>query len=613
MKKFTDRMLPPGTWRRQKFELGFKAGRILADGGIDSFLIALQQYIGRNKEYEAWIEKNEPDSAILQNMANDAKRLGYLPKISIVMPTWNSSDIWLRKAIDSVRDQIYYKWELCIADGGSTRPHIKETLQYYAEHDHRIVVRFLQENKGIAGNSQEAFSLATGDFIGMLDHDDELAPYALYNIVKLLNEKQDLEFVYSDEDKIDKKGCRADPFFKPNWSPDMLLTCNYLCHFTVIKHDLMDKAGGFLEGYDGSQDYDLFLRTTEHLDETKIAHIPKILYHWRTIPSSASSSISAKPYAFAAARKALRDAMTRRGIEIDDVLDGIFDGTHRVKYKLDAFPKVSIIIPTKDKADLLKKCIDSILTKTCYFNYEIVIIDNQSDDDKTFDYLDEIKNNPKIRILNYSKLFNYSAINNYAVSKCNSEYVLFLNNDTEIISEEWLSSMMEHAQRHEVGAVGAKLLYPDGSIQHCGVIIGGFGDTPVAGHLYKHAKGSGKFGIIDMVRNYSAVTAACMLTKKSIFEEVGGFDEDNLTIAFNDIDYCLKLRRRGYLIVYTPYAKLYHYESMSRGYEDTPEKTERLSRESEFMRMKWMNVIDKGDPYYNSNLRSDRDDYSIKI
>ncbi|MEM4523447.1 MAG: glycosyltransferase, partial [Nitrososphaeria archaeon] len=407
----------------------------------------------------------------------------------------------------------------------------------------------------------------------------------------------------------DKGGKRVEPFFKPDYSPDYFLSCNYLCHLAVIRKSLVEKVGGFRLGYDGSQDYDLFLRVLEHTN--KVAHIPKILYHWRKTQSSAASSIYAKPYAYENAKKALLEAMKRRGIEIEGVYDGLWKGSYRIRYRIMGNPKVSIIIPTKDKVEFLRKCVESVLNKTTYQNYEIVIVDNNSQEDKTFEYYREIENNPKIRIIQYKKPFNFSAIINFAVSKIESEYLLFLNNDTEVITPEWLSAMLEHIQRKEVGAVGAKLLYPNGRIQHCGVILGlGSGKHKVPGHIFRGFPDPVRHPSADVIRNFSAVTAACMLTKKSVFEEVGGFDEVNLPVAFNDVDYCLKLREKGYLIVYTPYAVLYHYEGLSRGRDEL--KNERFKREVEFMINKWGKVLEN-DPYYNPNLTKEREDCSIKI
>jgi glycosyltransferase involved in cell wall biosynthesis len=565
--------------------------QLLKNGAVIAGSINFQAFANLKVKdpYEIWIQRNEPTKEKMEAYKKESRCFNYRPKISIVTPVWNIEEKLLRAAIESAINQVYDNWELCVADGGSTKPHVEKVLKEYAEKDSRIKVKFLSENKGIAVNSNEALSLATGEFVTFLDHDDELAPFALYEVVKLLDDNAELDFIYSDEDKITTKGIRKDPFFKPNWSPDMFLSHNYLCHLSVIRKDLVAIVGGFREGYDGSQDYDLFLRVIELIDEKRIAHIPTILYHWRLVLGSAAELVSAKPYALVAAKKALDDALARRGIE-GEVSDGLFTSSYRVRYKIIGSPKVSIIIPTKDKVDTLKTCIESIIEKTDYKNYEIVIVDNQSKEEETFEYYDKIKNNREIKILEYTKPFNFSAINNYAASEVDAEYILFLNNDTEVISNEWLSAMLE-------------LLYPNNTIQHAGIIVGIIGKPPVGGHSHRHFNKSspGYFGRIQHVQNLSAVTAACIMLRKEVFEEVGGFDK-NLTVAFNDVDFCLKIREKDYLIVYTPYAKLYHYESLSRGYEDTAEKQARFLKEVEYVRSKWMHVIDKCDPYYNPNL-----------
>jgi len=589
------------------FEVFYNNRKI--DGSVG---IRVYHDIKIKNDYELWMIRNEPLEIELKQLSKEIRNFKYRPKISIIMPTWNTDQKWLKKAIESVINQIYPNWELCIADGSSTNPEVKKVLEEYSEKDQRIKIKFLPENLGIAGNSNEALKLATGEFIGLLDHDDELAPFALYEVCKLLNKDSDLDFIYSDEDKIDKNNKRKDPFFKPDYVPDMFLSCNYICHFSIIRKSIIDKIGGFRKGYDGSQDYDIFLRVLECTD--KIAHIPKILYHWRMIETSAASSNAAKPYAYIAAKKSLTDAMNRRGIKIDGVYDGIWTGSYRIKYNIENNPRVSIIIPNKDNMQVLQKCINSILEKTKYNNYQVIVVENSSSTNSIFEYYNEIEKHPKIQVLYYKKPFNYSAISNYAVSMVDSEFILFLNNDTEVMSSEWLSAMVEHIQRKEVGVVGAKLLYPNNKIQHAGLILGTMGIPPVVGHAFRNLPDHtiNYFGMVDVVRNYSAVTGACMLTKKSLFEEVGGFDEKNLPIAFNDVDYCLKLRKKNFLIVYTPYAVLYHYESVSRGYEDTIEKKQRLFREADYMRKKWGEILDN-DPYYNPNLTKEKEDFSIQI
>jgi len=558
--------------------------------------------------YEIWILKNEPTKEKLEEYKKESLSFEYRPKISIITPVWNTDEKWLRAAIESVFSQVYDNWELCIADGCSTKLHVRKILEEYAKKDSRIKVKFLDENNGIAGNSNEALSLATGEFIGFLDHDDELAPFALYEVVKLLNQKSELDFIYSDEDKITTEGKRRDPFFKPDWSPDMFLSYNYICHFTTIRKCLVNKVGGFREEYDGSQDYDLFLRVTKKTQ--KIAHIPYILYHWREVSESAAYIETAKPYAYESAKKALRDHLESSDHDVK-IFDGRYKGSYRVKYKIKEHPNISIIIPTKDKVDVLKRCIESIQTKTRYENYEIIIVNNNSQEERTFEYFEKLKLNLKIKILEYNKPFNFSEINNYAVSKVSNEYVVLLNNDTEVISGEWLEAMLEFCKRRDVGAVGAKLLYPNDTIQHAGIIIALGG---VAGHSHKnfHKDDPGYTWRPHLIQNLSAVTAACMMLRKEVFKELGGFDEE-LSVAFNDVELCLKIREKGYLIVYTPYAELYHHESLSRGYENTQEKQARFLKEVEYIKKKWGHVIDKGDPYYNPNLTLDREDFSIKL
>jgi O-antigen biosynthesis protein len=565
--------------------------------------------------YSLWIINYEPTSRQLEQYKVEIQSFSYQPKISIITPVWNTDEKWLRLAIESVMNQLYDNWELCLVDGGSTKPHIKRVLDEYARKDPRIKVKFLPKNKGIAENSNEALALATGDFVGFLDHDDELVPFTLFEVVKLLNQNRNFQFIYSDEDKIDQNGNRKDPFFKPDWSPDLFLSQNYFCHFSVIHKALIDSVGGFHPGYDGSQDYDLFLRCTEKISPSSIAHIPKILYHWRMVPGSAADQVEAKPYAIISAKKALEDALIRRGLN-GGVEEGIFPSTYRIRYNIQDNPLVSIIIPTKDRSDILKQCVQSILEKTEYQNYKIIIVDNQSSDLETIEYYTSLERIPKIKILHYDKPFNFSAINNYAVTHVDSPYILFLNNDTEVISGEWLSALLEHAQRECVGAVGAKLLFPNNMIQHAGVILGITGkpgQKGVAGHSHKNLPDNviGYFLRSHIIGNYSAVTAACLIMRKDVFKEIGGFNE-NLAIAFNDVDLCLRIRSAGYLIVYTPYSLFYHHESMSRGYEDTTEKQMRFLREVTLIREQWGEVIDKGDPYYNPNLSLDKEDFSLK-
>lgn len=464
----------------------------------------------------------------------------------------------------------------------------------------RIKVKFLPENKGISGNSNEALSLATGEYIGLLDHDDELSPDSLYEAVKYLQNNRDADMVYSDEDKIDMKGNRRDPFFKPDWSQDTFLSCMYTCHFGVYNKKIIDEIGGFRKGYDGSQDYDLVLRVMDKTDS--IHHIPKILYHWRTVHGSAASAAGAKSYAYVAAKKALADYMKRNNIK-GEISDGFWTGSYRMKRELLKMPLISIII-VGTGSQKVKNCIANLEQATDYTNYEIVVIQMEKQE-ATID-----KNN--VRTIQYSEGYNISAARNLAVSHARGEYLLFLDENVKIIKNDWLNALLEHAQRTEVGAVGAKLINSN-KILHCGITLG-LGKHHVAGYPLSGFPSNipGYFGNITIVRDCSAVTAACMMLRKDVFEEVNGFDE-SLAVAFDDVELCLKLRQKGYLNVYTPYAELYHHGSLNRDYKDAPELQKLFLMDVEYMREKWGKVIDEGDPYYSPNLTLEREDCSIRI
>lgn len=585
-----------------------RAWNILFQQGPKALFIKVRATLKQRKQYKGYLLAFDKLGGKEDIERDEARAFQYRPKISIIVPVYNTNVKWLRLCIESVRNQVYDNWELCMVDGGSTKSHVRKVLEGYAKQDIKIKLKCLEENKGIAGNSNEALALATGEFVGFLDHDDELDSYALYEVVKRLNENRDIDFIYSDEDKISTRGNRMDPHFKPDWSPDSLYSCNYIAHFSVIRKSTVDGLGGFREGYDGSQDYDLFLRLVERTQRS--AHISRVLYHWRMIRHSAASSSNAKPYAHIAAERAIKDSLDRRKVE-GEVLEGPSPGFYRVKYKILGNPKVSIIILIKDEGKYLQKCIQSILNKTQYANYEIIIVDRQSREPQTFRYYEEIRSNRKVSVAKYDEPFNYSKINNYAASLIDSEYIIFLNNDTEVISPEWLTAMLEHVQREEVGIAGGLLYYPNKTIRHAGVIIGISG---VAGYSYRHFSRTnlGYFNRARIIQNLSAVSGDCLMTKKSIFQKVGGFDED-FTVAFGDIDLCLKVREKGSLIVYTPYAELYHHESPRGGHESRPEKQARFENEREYFQKKWKDVLAKGDPYYNPNLTVDREDFSIRI
>lgn len=589
-------------------DLGLRGITVLKDEGPWKSWYKLMYLVKNRLDYAAWVRKNEPTAVQLQKYREQAAHFGYRPKISIIMPVYNPAASWVSAAIESVKRQAYENWELCIADA-STGEEIKGLLRHYAESGPGIKVRFLDENHGIAGNTNEALLLASGEYVGLLDHDDEISPDALYEVVKYLQAHRDADIIYSDEDKIGPGGRRSDPFFKPGWSPDMLLSCMYTGHLSIYRRRLVEDIGGFRQGYDGSQDYDLALRLIERTKS--IHHIPKVLYHWRMVPGSTSVSIGSKRYAYDAAKKALSDHLARNGIK-GEVLDGLWQGSYHVKREISGTPLVSIIIPARDTGRALKKCLDSIVNKTGYQNYEILVVDNNGLDKKTLDHIEEIKGKKDIRVLSYGDGFNFSAINNYAAGRSNGEMLLFLNDDTEVIAGDWLGALAEHAQRKEVGAVGCKLLYPDDTVRHAGIILGI--KDKVAGHapqLSPHGH-HGYVGRESLILNLSAVTAACMMMRRDVFEEAGGFDE-GLALAYNDVDLCLRVRQKGYLIVYTPYAVLYHHGSMSRGYDDTEKKRALAANEILFMRERWGDIIDAGDPYYNPNLTLDSGDFSLRL
>ena len=521
------------------------------------------------------------------------------PLISIAMPVYNVERRWLMAAVDSVRRQFYPHWELCIADDKSTRAETLEALEALArEGDKRIKICRLPQNIGIAGASNAALEMATGDYVGLLDNDDELTRDALLEMAqRIVVEQPDL--LYSDEDKLDESGAHVEVHCKPDFNPDYFFSINYLCHFAVIRRAHLQQIGGFRTGFDGAQDYDLLLRASESTD--KIAHIPKVLYHWRRIAGSTASTSVAKPQTTEAGHRALAESMQRRGID-SQVEPGPYPNTFRVRRTIHGDPLVSILIPFRDKPELLETCVSSILEKTRYGRYEILCIDNGSIEAATHTAMRALEQrDPRVRFVRYQAPFNYSAINNFGAAQARGQHLLFLNNDTEIISKEWLDSMLEHSQRPEVGVVGARLLYADGSIQHAGVVVGPGG---VAGHAHLFLPGDdpGYFARVQLIQSLSAVTFACAMTRREVFEQIGGLNDQELKIAFNDIDYCLRARESGYLVVYTPYALLHHYESKSRGYEDTPEKQTRFSKEVLYMQKRHAALLQRGDPYYNPQL-----------
>lgn len=547
----------------------------------------------QEQRYSEWIENNTLTQEQLDNQKN--KKFDYEPLISIVTPIYNTPKEFFIEYIDSIKNQTYSNWEICLADASD------KELDYIEEiigDNTKIKYKKLEQNNGISENSNEAISMATGEFIALIDHDDVIAPNALFEIVAALNKNSETDFIYSDEDKFEGNlENRFYPFFKPDFSPDFLRSNNYICHLSCIRTKLINEIGGFRKEFDGAQDYDLFLRISEKTNQ--ILHIPKVLYHWRIHSSSTAQNIETKMYAIEAGRKAIQEHCDRIGLQAEVENENPL-GLYRVKYKLNGEPLISIIIPNKDSLKYLKTVIKSI-EKSTYKNYEIIIVENNSEKKSTFEYYKKLQENPKIKVLKYEeKGFNFSRINNFGVKHANGEYLLLLNNDIKVITQNWLEEMLSLCQREEVGIVGAKLLYKDNTVQHAGVVVGMGG---IAGHVNRTIsdKAPGYYGRVKVINNYSAVTAACLMTKKDLYQKVEGLDE-RFKVAFNDVDFCMKIRQLNKLVIYTPYAKLYHYESKSRGYEDTPEKKKRFDGEIKLFEDKWKKQLEQGDPYFNLNF-----------
>ncbi|RJV25409.1 glycosyltransferase family 2 protein [Coprococcus sp. AF18-48] len=573
--------------------------------GPKEFWVKLtERFQADDVDYEQWYENHKALPEELEKQKNEKWKRK--PLISIVVPVYNTPQVFLRQMIESVQNQSYSEWELCIGNASPENKEMKKILEEY-KNDARIKEVEIPENKGISQNTNRAMEIASGELIGLLDHDDLLAPNALYEIAKAVNEHPDAEVIYTDEDKVttDLKE-HFQPHLKPDFNLDLLRSNNYICHFFVASRDLIKRVGGFRPEFNGAQDYDLILRCTEQAKQ--IVHIPKILYHWRVHKASTADNPASKMYAFDAGKRAIEEHLVR--CRTKGTVQHTKDlGFYRVKYEVCGEPLVSIIIPNKDQSEALKKCLDSIREKTSYRNYEIIIVENNSEEPETFAFYKKIAGE-KIKVVTWEGEFNYSAINNFGVRHARGDYLLLLNNDVEIINGDWLTEMLSHCQRKEVGIVGAKLYYPDNTIQHAGIIIGIGG---VAGSVFVGLPRafSGYLHKASIQLDLSAVTAACMLVKRSVFEQVGGLEE-KLKVAFNDVDFCLRVREKGYLVVYDPYAELYHYESKTRGAEDTKEKIRRFQTEIEYMRSHWIGLLKKGDPYYNCNLSLTKWDYSLK-
>jgi GT2 family glycosyltransferase len=536
-------------------------------------------------------------------------------KISILVPLYNTPINFLNEMIESVLNQTYQNWELCLADGSDhEHDEVEKRCREYMANESRILYKRLEKNEGIAGNTNRCYEMATGEYIGLFDHDDVLHPAALYEYVKVINE-QDADYIYCDETTF--KGNSIDNMitlhFKPDFAPDNLRANNYICHFSVFSRHLLEGTELFRSGFDGSQDHDMILRLTSKAHN--VVHVPKLLYYWRSHKASVASDISAKPYAIAAAKGAVADHLTKCGFKNFEIKGTrAFETIFEIKYEILSEDKISILIPNKDHIDDLRRCIDSIKERTTYDNYEIIIIENNSTDKATFDYYKTLAGQEKIKIVTYEGEFNYSKINNFGAKYATGKYLLLLNNDTQVITMNWLESMLMYAQREDVGAVGAKLYYGDKTIQHAGVVIG-LGAHRTAGHThYKiNYDNLGYMGKLCYAQNVSAVTGACLMVKKSLYDELGGLDE-SFKVALNDVDFCLRLREKGLLNVFTPFAELYHFESASRGIDVVDEaKAKRYEEESQHFRTKWKEILEKGDPYYNPNFSLDRSDYSLRL
>lgn len=573
--------------------------------GPREFWIRLtERFQADDVDYEEWYKNHKPTMEELQRQRE--MQFEYEPLISILVPVYNTPEEFLKQMIQSVRKQTYSNWELCIANANPSNETVTEILRISATKDERIKVKDVPENEGIAQNTNAALAVATGDYIGLLDHDDLLTPDALYEVVKAINENGRPQVLYSDEDKVTMDlSEHFQPHMKPDYNKDLLRSNNYITHFFVADRMLVEEVGGEDGEYNGAQDYDLILKCTERAKG--IAHIPRILYHWRVHKASTADNPASKMYAFDAGKRAIEDHLKRCG-EIGEVSHEKDLGFYRVKYQVQGSPLISIIIPNKDQVESLDKCLRSI-EKSSYKNYEIIIVENNSTEDATFAYYKKIESD-KIRIVYWSDEFNYSAINNFGVKHARGDYLLLLNNDVEVITTDWLEELTANCQRKDVGIVGARLYYPDDTIQHAGIVIGIGG---VAGALFVGMPRmfTGYLHKVAIQQDLSAVTAACMMVKRSVYEELGGLEEE-LKVAFNDVDFCLRAREKGYLVVYDPNVELYHFESKSRGTEDSKEKVRRFQNEIEYMRSHWLELLKKGDPMYNPNLTLTKWDYSLR-
>lgn len=591
---------PVPAWadKSQLLKLGYKTVRMLKNEGLRQTLFAANYVTKRYFKLKAL--KKEFYLTPEQRAAQEAAVFPLMPKISVIVPLYNTPDVFLRALLDAVGAQSYRNWQLCLADGSdAAHPGVGETVAEYAAKDPRIVYRKLEKNEGISGNTNAALELADGDFVALVDHDDLIAEGALFEVVEALNETG-ADFLYTDEATfVNKPSDSRSMHLKPCFSPDYLRGCNYICHLSVIRRDLLEAVGRYDSAYDGAQDFDFTLRVSERAK--KIAHLARPLYYWRIHAGSTASDISAKPEAWDTGRRAVQAHLDRIGLpgraELSTAVPMV-----RVVYDIPKPPLVSVIIPSCDHAEVLRQCVDSIFRLTTYTNYEIIVCENNSKEPATFAYYEELKKDPRVRVVTWEREFNFSAINNFARTFARGEQLLFLNNDIEVITPDWMQEMVMFTQRPDVGACGVKLLYPNDTVQHGGIAMGVCGSAANLCPLFPREH-EGYMSRLAIASDMSACTAACLMVRAAAFDLVGGFDE-KLAVAFNDVDLCLKLRAEGLLVVFNPVVECYHHESRSRGYDNKGEKKARMEREKAILRDKWPAYyeVDPGDPYYNRNF-----------
>ena len=583
----------------------------LEGGSLTGPLLAKIHETLEGPRYRRWVRQyDQLSDADLQALREATTRLSYRPLLSVLMPVYNTDERWLRAAFESVRSQLYDNWELCIADDHSTKARVGEVLREYQSRDPRIKIDFRASNGHISAASNSALALAAGEFVALLDHDDVLPDHALLAVAHELNRHPDADIVYSDEDRLNESGKRYDPYFKPDWSPELFYGQNVISHLGVYRTALVRQVGGFREGFEGSQDYDLALRIVERTTSDRIRHIPHVLYHWRAVRGSAARTVGEKTYAHGAARRALQDHFDRTGVRAACEPAPRLSYHQRIRYALpEPLPHVTIIIPTRDRIDVLSRCVRSVTARSTYGSYDVLIVDNGSTAEETRAYFDQLRQDRRFSILRVDEPFNFSRLNNLAAARASGDVLCFLNNDTEVISPDWLEEMVGLAVRDGVGAVGAMLYYPGNTVQHAGVILG-FGGLAAHAHTGLTRRAPGDHGRATLTQAMSAVTAACLVVRKQLFIDVGGFDE-RLAVAYNDVDFCLRLRARGLRNVWTPFAELYHFEGFSRGKDDASAPVRPgFVAESELLKDRWANLLNE-DPYFNPNLSLDRPDFSL--